>query len=185
MTTIVFAHPWHGSFNKAILDTLVTKLTEKNKPYQIIDLPKDNFNPSFTEEELALFNKGTCIDPLVCKYQDMLKTTSEIIFIFPIWWGSMPAILKGFFDKVMLKGFAYDYSDQGQMLPRLNIEKSLVITTSQAPSELFEPYMTGYFPAFFLTSVGMNNPKWLNCDQTSYGPEEHRKEFLHKIAQEI
>jgi putative NADPH-quinone reductase len=44
-TTILLAHPWHGSFNKAIFDTVVNKLTSLNKPYQIIDLNKDGFNP--------------------------------------------------------------------------------------------------------------------------------------------
>ena len=58
MVTIVFSHPWHGSFNKAILDTITTKLTKDNKAYEVIDLQKDNFNANLTEAELAVFNKG-------------------------------------------------------------------------------------------------------------------------------
>ena len=85
MVTIVFSHPWHGSFNKAILDTITTKLTKDNKAYEVIDLQKDNFNANLTEAELAVFNKGEALDPLVHKYQDILKKTDEIIFIFPIY----------------------------------------------------------------------------------------------------
>lgn len=170
MTTIIFSHPWHGSFNKAILDAVTARLEREKKSFTVIDLPQDGFNPSYTREELALYGKGEFIDPLVGKYQEILKATSEVIIIFPIWWGTMPAILKGFFDKVMLKGFAYDYDESGNLVPLLKIGKSFVITTSQGPTAYFADYITGYFKDFFLDSVGISNATWLNCDQTSNGP---------------
>ncbi len=83
MTTIVFAHPWHGSFNKAILDVITTKFEKENKPYHVIDLNKDKFNPVFTEEELAVYNQGKALDPLITRYQQMIKESDEMIFIFP------------------------------------------------------------------------------------------------------
>ena len=73
MKTIVFAHPWNGSFNKAILDKVVEKLDETKQKYTIIDLNKDKFNPVMTEEELSLYSQGKSIDPLVEKYQEILK----------------------------------------------------------------------------------------------------------------
>ena len=109
MVTIVFAHPWHGSFNKAILDTITAEFDKENKPYGVIDLYKDNFNPVFTEEELSLYSEGKSLSPLVMRYQQMIKSSDELIFIFPNWWNTMPAILKGLFDKVLLKGFAFNY----------------------------------------------------------------------------
>ena len=84
MKTIVFAHPWNGSFNKAILDKVVEKLDETKEKYTIIDLNKDKFNPVMTEEELSLYSQGKSIDPLVKKYQEILKNTDELILIFPI-----------------------------------------------------------------------------------------------------
>ena len=85
MKTIVFAHPWNGSFNKAILDKVVEKLDETKQKYTIIDLNKDKFNPVMTEEELSLYSQGKSIDPLVKKYQEILKNTDELILVFPIW----------------------------------------------------------------------------------------------------
>ncbi|MFB8734752.1 NAD(P)H-dependent oxidoreductase [Bacillus sp. SL00103] len=40
-------------------------------------------------------------------YQEKLNQSTELIFIFPVWWWDLPAILKGFIDKVMLRGFAF------------------------------------------------------------------------------
>lgn len=69
MITILFTHPWHGSFNKAILDTVTAKLDKENKQYQVIDLVKDNFNPVMQEADLRLYSAGKAADPLVDKYQ--------------------------------------------------------------------------------------------------------------------
>ena len=78
MKTIVFAHPWDGSFNKVILDQVVKKLDEIKEKYTVIDLNKDAFNPVMTEKELSLYSQGKSIDPLVLKYQEILKNTNEL-----------------------------------------------------------------------------------------------------------
>lgn len=178
MVTIVFSHPWHGSFNKAILDTITSKFEQENKAYQVIDLTKDGFNPSFSEAELAVYNQGKAIDPLVLKYQEMLKNSGEIIFMYPIWWGTMPAILKGFFDKVLLQGFAFSY--ENGWTPLLKIGRTTVITTSESAGETFKPFVQNYFIPNMLYSVGINNATWLNCEHTSTGTDEMRKDFLKK-----
>lgn len=185
MVTIVLAHPWHGSFCKAILDTISKKLDRDNKAYQIIDLHKDNFNPVLTESELALYSKGQSTDPLVSKYQEMLRNSEEIVFIYPIWWMNMPAILKGFFDKVLLFGFAYNYENGWS--PLLKVKKTTVITTSEQ--------LTTNFPATgdpindmiknTMYSVGMNNATWLNCDQITSGTDDHRTNFLKTVEDHI
>lgn len=179
MVTIILAHPWHGSFNKAILDAVINKFDQENKAYKVLDLNKDNFNPVLTESDLALYSKGQSKDPLVEKYQNVLKTSDEVIFIFPIWWGTMPAILKGFLDKVLLVNFSHNY--ENGWTPLMKIKKTSVITTSQSPTENFKAGIEGNFIAN-ITSVGFNNATWLNCEETSYGTQEHRIEFLKKAA---
>lgn len=182
MVTIVFAHPWHGSFNKVILDTVVKNLSDKNKDYQIIDLHKDKFNPVYEEEELALYSKGQFKDEIIGKYQSMIKNSDEIVFIFPIWWSDMPGILKGFFDKVFLKDFAFNY--EGGWNPLLNIEKTTVITTSEQDTENLVNFSGDRINGLvktILPSVGMKNGVWLNCEQTTHGTQEHRVEFLNSL----
>jgi putative NADPH-quinone reductase len=183
MTTIIFSHPWHGSFNKAILDTITSLFDKANKAYQIIDLPKDGFNPAMSEAELAVYNKGKALDPLVTKYQEMVGNSDELIFIFPIWWGTMPAILKGFFDKVLLVDFAYNY--EGGWNPLLDIRKTTVITTSESPTADFKLFVEDCFIRQMLHSVGIVNATWLNCEQTPSGTDEMRKAFLKKVETSV
>ncbi|MEH7809906.1 flavodoxin family protein, partial [Bacillus safensis] len=58
MKTIVYAHPWDGSYNHAILTSITENLETKREPFQVIDLYKDGFNPVFSAEELKYFHKG-------------------------------------------------------------------------------------------------------------------------------
>jgi putative NADPH-quinone reductase len=183
MVTIVFSHPWHGSFNKAILDAITTKLTLEEKEFQVIDLHKDGFNPVFSENELSVYNQGKALDPLISKYQEYISKTDQIVFIFPNWWNTVPGILKGFFDKVLLKDFAFNY--EGGFTPLLSIDKTLVITTSEHPSTNFEYFINHCFAEDMLESVGIRNMRWINCSGTSHGGDTNRSEFLRKVKEAI
>ena len=184
MKTIVFAHPWDGSFNKAILDKVVEKLDETKQKYTIIDLNKDGFNPVMTEEELFLYSQGKSIDPLVEKYQEILKNTDELILVFPIWWMSMPAILKGFFDKVMTKGFAYESTQTGIRGVLTNIKMAKMITTATAPKFLLN--ITGFgitMKKANLGGIGIKKTKWIHYSFRAKGKDEDRKKFLEKVKE--
>ena len=188
-TTIVFAHPWHGSFNKAILDTVTKKLEAKSQEYQIIDLNKDNFNPVLEEKDLALYSKGKTTDKLVSHYQEVLKETSELIFIFPIWWYDIPAILKGFIDKAMLKNFSFVETKYGLKGLLTHIKKTTVITTSEYPTwylkYLSNNPIKGIFIKKTLKGVGIKNVNWLNSDYTTSGKKEKRINFLRKVKAKL
>ena len=188
MITIVFAHPWYGSFNKAILDEVIKNVEKSGKKYKLLDLNKDQFNPVFQEKELAQFNKGIALDPLVKKYQEVLKKSDSVIFIFPIWWYDMPAIMKGFLDKVFLKEFAYRTGKTGLIGLLTNIKTSTVITTSDSPKWYLKwiggNIVKGGFIKNTLKGVGIQQTKWIHCGQVSKGTDKKRTEFLEKISLE-
>lgn len=57
-TTVIYAHPYEGSFNHAILQETQKLLAAKNEACRVIDLYAEGFNPVYSKEELALFNQG-------------------------------------------------------------------------------------------------------------------------------
>lgn len=184
-TTIVLAHPWHGSFNKVIMDTVISELEKKNKAYHVIDLNKDGFNPVLSEADLALFSKGLTSDTLVQTYQDYLNNSDALVFIFPIWWFDTLAILKGFFDKVMLKGFAYQETSAGLKGQLTHIKTTTILTTSQAPTWYVKFFagnpIQGTLINRSLKGMGLKNVKWLNSDMISTGKEAKRIAYLDKV----
>lgn len=186
MTTIIYAHPYSGSFNHAILENVTAALKEENKEATVIDLYADGFSPALEAASLRLYSRGETADPLVRNYIDILLQTDTLIMIYPIWWGMMPAIVKGFFDKVMLAGSAYQYSDAGNLVPaKINIKRVLTITTSQGPKESFAPFFEKYLTESIFSAVGFHNPEWYDCTHTSHGPEENRTTFLELVRKAV
>ena len=184
MTTIIISHPYEKSFNMVILDKVVETLKKENKNYTIIDLHQENFDPVLNKSDLALYNKGKSNDKLVHKYNDILNKTEHIIFIFPIWWYDMPAMLRGFFDKVMLNESAYT-TDGVKLTPLRHIEKTSIFTTSAASTkELIEEYgnpvenvmIKGTFKV-----LGFTGAKWHNMELIIDSTLEQRVEYLNKI----
>lgn len=92
--TVIYAHPYTGSFDHAILESVTAELSAKNSEYEVIDLYQDNFDPVYSNEELRLFSSGIAVDPKVKAYQEKLKSSNALIFIFPVWWYGLPAIVK-------------------------------------------------------------------------------------------
>ncbi|MDE7402880.1 MAG: NAD(P)H-dependent oxidoreductase [Muribaculaceae bacterium] len=186
MITILYAHPYGKSFNHAILETVKSTLDGQGRDYRVLDLYADGFNPALDASNLQLYSKGETADPLVEKYLDTLMASDEIIMIFPVWWGMMPAIVHGFMDKVFLAGRAYKYAETGALVPdKINIDKTIIFSTSEAPTDCFAPFFKEYFKNNALETVGMKNLEWYNCAQTSHGPAENREKFLELVKEKV
>ena len=173
MTTIVYCHPYDKSFNHNILEAITKQYTALGQEYDVINLYNEEFNPVLDTANLALYSKGETNDEKVRRYQKVLTNTRHIIFMFPIWWGMMPAMLKGFIDKVFLKGIVYDSTPEGALIPCLSIPRTTLITTSEEDSEVIAPFITGYFTPLVLNTVGMNGVNWFNCDHVSSGTADN------------
>lgn len=188
-TTIIYAHPYEQSFNHAILQRVRELLENKGEAYKLIDLYADGFNPAYTKEELALFNQGKALDPLVLHYQEILKKTDRLIFIFPIWWADMPAIVKGFEDKVFLKTLAYNPTPTGIKGCLTQIREAVVITTSTAPTWYLKFFcgnvigktMIGHT----LKGIGVSSGRWINFGGMDKSTAQARQSFLDKLSDKL
>lgn len=180
MITIIYAHPWDGSFNHSVLEETEKTLRQNNKEYTLIDLNKDEFNPVLTESELSVYGKSGYKDPLVDKYIKILQNTEKIIFIFPIWWIGAPAILKGFFDKVYLKDKIISFENSSMT----NVNSALLLTTSELTNdelvnEFKNPIELLNYP---IKSMGAKEITWHNFGNIILSKEPERTEYLNEIA---
>lgn len=185
-TLIVYCHPYEGSFCHAILERLTARYERDGVPYQVIDLHADGFDPGYSTEEMALFSRGETLDPLVTRYQGMLRAASRLVLIAPIWWNDVPAQLKGWFDKVMKKDFAYRETPQGLVGLLTNIREELVYTTSANPTEFLataggdgiERVLIG---ATF-AQLGFGPGRWVNFGGIDASTPEQRAAYLAQVG---
>ena len=149
---IVFNHPYEGSYCNAILDSVSRGLEQANNHVDIINLDKDGFNPVMTAQDLKAFRDKKPVDPKVIEYKNRLENADHAIFIFPIWWELMPALMKGFIDKVrnnfvqhtlyeVIRGYKQpDFSDYFH----LNASDMLFWKDVSDPDDPREPNSTTY-----------------------------------------
>ncbi|MED3658316.1 NAD(P)H-dependent oxidoreductase [Bacillus velezensis] len=130
-TVIVYANPDENSFNAALVKYVVMALKDSGKSYTVIDLYADQFDPVLKyggEKKRSDMNW----DAETKKYRKLMKEADHLIFIYPLWWGGVPAIMKGFFDRVLVAGEAYTY-ENGRVKGLLRAETAQVFYTADSP----------------------------------------------------
>jgi NAD(P)H dehydrogenase (quinone) len=175
---VTIDHPWPQSFNHAILNRVVTTLQESGHEVDVLDLHQDNFDPVMRVNELAGYTQGKYLDPKVPGYQRRIEQAEHLIYIFPVWWEVMPALLKGFFDKVFLPEWAFKEADAAPLLT--HIQTGTVITTMGAP----EPVHTSVEPVLckgILEFCGVSRTRWFNICEVGVKTQEERLVWLAEI----
>ena len=108
MVLIIYAHPSHEGHSGYFLSETVKLLEEKKISYGLLDLYALKYDPLLRKEEVYSLNARE-VSSATKNMQKKISDHDLFIFIFPVWWGSMPAILKGFFDKTLTPGFAFRF----------------------------------------------------------------------------
>jgi len=135
---IILGHPDKKSFNQAIAQTCRDRLSENGHTVLFHDLYEEGFDPVMNAAEIP---KGAAIDEIVEAHCSDLAESDGIIIIHPNWWGQPPAIMKGWIDRVIRPGVAYEFldGDNGEGVPEglLKAKTGLVFNTSNT-SEIRE-----------------------------------------------
>lgn len=104
---VIFCHPKQDSFSAAILKTVLEKLEAAQVEYRVRDLYQSNFSPILTARELDTYlDEMINQDPVLQDVQDV-KWADTLIFVYPTWWYGLPAMLKGWLERVLVPGVAF------------------------------------------------------------------------------
>jgi NAD(P)H dehydrogenase (quinone) len=132
---IIYAHPETGGHCAEILKGVKKVLKSGKKDFKVYDLYGMKYDPVLHESEHYTAGRRK-ISSENKAFQKVIKDAETMIFIYPIWWGYMPAMLKGFFDRILTPGFAYRYVD-GRVRGLLEGRKAIIFTTSGGPKILY------------------------------------------------
>ena len=141
---VVYVHPKAQCFNRSVLDLTVKELTASGHEVQVADLYKEGFQPAMLAEDYAQF-EGKAMPADVLREQDRVEWSDALVFIFPYWWWSIPALLKGWFDRVFSMGWAWLDPSKPELSP-LKPRKVLVLTSAGASKDQLAK--RGYDSAF-------------------------------------
>jgi len=132
---VVVAHPLSDSLCHAMAQSAIKALTAAGHDVQIEDLYQSGFAPALTLCERQSYYTPAFELAAVRSQADRLLCAEAVVLVFPTWWFSFPAILKGWFDRVWAPGIAYDHAtDLGPIKPRLHhLRNALAITSLGSP----------------------------------------------------
>ncbi|XP_040105363.1 ribosyldihydronicotinamide dehydrogenase [quinone] isoform X2 [Oryx dammah] len=205
---IVYAHQEPRSLNGSLKDVAVAELSQQGCTVTVSDLYAMNFEPRATGKDITgtlsnpgFFNYGVethkayekrSLSSDITEEQKKLQEADLVIFQFPLYWFSVPAVLKGWMDRVLCQGFAFDFPgsyDDGFLKGKLAI---LSLTTGGTASMYSKTGVNGDFRYFLwplqhgtLHFCGFN----VLAPQISFGPEmaseEERKGMVASWAQRL
>lgn len=131
---VVYCHPVPDSFCAAVRDTAVGTLTARGWDVRLVDLYAEGFDPVLGTDERRLYHDHAPIDPALAPHIENLKWAQAVLFVYPTWWYGLPAMLKGWLDRVWATDVAFKLpADGGRIISLVpHITRIGVVTTCGA-----------------------------------------------------
>lgn len=176
---VVNGHPDLKSFNKVIFDIFVRNIDSRKDEIEILSLAELSFDLVLRQG----YRERMPVDAEIMHSQKLVKWAEKIIFIYLIWWSSMPSLLKGWLDHVLTSGFAYRH-EKLSMKGLLNANAELWLT-SDAPSLFYK--MIDHTPINLmkrniLKACGIKVRRVEIFGNTRNATSEQREHWLAKVA---
>jgi len=132
-TIVLLCHPIARSFNHAIASRAAGCLRDLGHEVVFHDLYAEGFDPVLTEAEIR---QRFSFDETVQRHMNELDGACGIVVVHPDWWGSMPALLKGWVDRVLRPGIGFDFEGEEfskkELVPLLAGKRAVVFATTDA-----------------------------------------------------
>jgi NAD(P)H dehydrogenase (quinone) len=128
---VVYCHPDPESFTAAIKQRAVATLEGAGHEVRLTDLYAEGFEPTLSMEEVADHLGPPERKPAVAAYCTNLQWSEALVFIYPTWWSGQPAMLKGWLDRVLIRGVAWELPQGATRVTRrlTNVRRLVAITT--------------------------------------------------------
>ena len=181
-TLIIQGHPDSESYCRALANAYKVGAINAGAEVQEIIVSDLKFNPNL---EFG-YRKRTELEPDLLTAQEKIKWAEHLVIIYPLWWGGMPALLKGFFDRTFLPGFAFQKRENSVWWDKyLKGKSARIITTMDQPA--WYHWLIYGEPAhkalkkMILEFCGIKPVKITSIGPIRFSKEEFRKKYLEKV----
>lgn len=133
---VVHAHPDPDSFSRALRDRAVLGLESAGYSCEVLDLYALDYRAVMSRDEHIAYGASSPVtDPLVAAHAAAISACDIAVFVYPTWWSSLPAILKGWIERTLVPGVAFDLDSRtNKLIPLLvNVRRVVGITTHGSP----------------------------------------------------
>lgn len=183
---VVIGHQSPGSFCHAIAQTAIDALRAGGHEVIFHDLYQERFDPILPPPEVPKDGK---LDPVIQKHCDEVRATDGFLIVHPNWWGQPPAILKGWLDRVIRQGVAYEFSPTGEVIGHFKGKKAVVFTTSNTPRDIelsvFHDPLENLWKTVVFAFCGVEDPYRRNFESIIMSTPEQRRQWLDEVRSTV
>jgi len=178
---VVLGHPSSDSFNNALAEKYAEGARAAGKEVRLIKLGELNFDPVLRSG----FKQQQALEPDLLQAQESIKWADHLVFVFPMWWGTLPALLKGFIDRTLLPGFAFKYRPNSPWWDKFLTGRSArIITTMDSPAFynwlIYRSANIRGLKTATLEYCGVRPVKVTSFDRLRFADEARRGKMLEK-----
>ncbi len=189
---VVIAHPCSDSFTHAAADRVVAGLRTGRHDVTTIDLYDDGFVAAMSlAERRAYHSEQPILDPMVQRHADLVAACEIIVFVYPTWWSGLPAMLKGWLERVMVPGVAFRFHERsGKVKPALtHVRRVVGVSTYGSPHTLVRLVNDNgrrvIMRALRITCGFRTRTAWLGMYSIDTATESDRAQFLERVESKL
>jgi NAD(P)H dehydrogenase (quinone) len=186
------AHPAPDSFNRLLFDTACAALRRAGHEVTAVDLYGEDFRAEMSAEERAAYHSDRPIrGDDVERHAALVRAADMLVFVYPTWWMGLPAILKGWLDRVLVPGVAFHLDERtNRVRPGLrHVQRIVGITTYGSPRR-YVRLMTDGGRRTLLRALRMLAPwgrrtTWLALYGVDTSTSEQRARFVRRVEERM
>lgn len=188
---IVVAHPNADSFGHAAAARAAAGARAAGHTVHLLDLYGLGVAAAMSPAEHAAYHGDTpLLDPLLVEHAALVKAADALVFVYPTWWSSLPAILKGWLERVMVPGVAFVFNAKGKVRPGLtNVRRIVGISTYGSP-RLYVKAINDNGRRTLTRALRLNTgvrtrTSWLGLYAIDTATEAQREAFLQRVERKL
>lgn len=179
---IINGHPDKDSFNFALAEAYNNGARKSDAEIRRINIIDLNFNPNLQFG----YRKRTELEPDLLEAQDSIKWADHLVWVYPVWWGSVPGIMKGFLDRVLLPGFAFKKKDGSLWWKKyLKGKSARIICTLDQPAWYYKLFNGSpshkAMKRLTLNFIGVGNVKITSIGPIRLSKDSFREKWLKNV----
>ena len=185
------AHPDPNSFSHAIASTATASLTRAGHAVTVLDLYAEEFRAAMSlDERLAYHSERPILDPMAERHAGIVKHAEALVFVYPTWWSTVPAILKGWLERVMVPGVGFVFDEKQHVRRGLtHVHRIVGISTYGSPRiyvrALHDNGRRTLLRTLRLNTAIFTRRSWLGLYQMDNRTVEQRAAFLRRVDRKL
>jgi len=192
LVAVVVAHPSADSYCHALASRAVAGLRAAGHDVEVLDLCAERFVVAMTPaERRAYHGDEPVLDPVVARHAAIVTAAEALVFVYPTWWSGLPAVLKGWLERVMVPGVGFRFDERtGKVRPGLGQMRHLVGISTYGSPRSYVRFVNDNGRRIITRALRLScgfrvRSRWLGLYAIDTSTRTERDEFAARVEREM